>query len=224
MSGRLGFALTLACVSVPLSLAPIIHTPTPPTSLNPKKLLQGMRLVSPRPQAAILAGRLVGRKLAALLIPPSLDSPDVVLGEGVGHIEPVHAVVRAGITVGSPRQPASVILDGDQKAGELAREVILLGHAPIVHLPQPSASINPKKLLQGRRVVTRRRGPAILAGARGLFGKRDIDIMQMIPSLLSERESTVLFMPILLSAIIAEGSIGSIYPFIHRTASINNSL
>ena len=97
----------------------------------------------------------------------------MVLGEHVGHIKPVNAVIRAGIGIRIPKASSreepfedATTLDGAENAGELAREVNLFRHDSIVQHPQPNASLKPenrKTSLQGMRVVTRRRSPAILA-------------------------------------------------------------
>ena len=77
----------------------------------------------------------------------------MVLGEQVGHIKPVNAVIHTGIGIRFPKassweEPFEDVttLDGAENAGELAREVNLFHHAPIVHYPPPNASLNPRKL------------------------------------------------------------------------------
>ena len=80
----------------------------------------------------------------------------MVLSERVRHVQPVNVVVHAGIGIRFPKASSReepfedvTTLDGAENAGELARKVTLLRHVPIVHYPQPSASINPKNFYKG---------------------------------------------------------------------------
>jgi len=55
---------------------------------------------------------------------------NVVFGEGIGHVQPVSAVVHAGVRVRFGVETTTLILDGAENAGELAREVNLFRHCP----------------------------------------------------------------------------------------------
>lgn len=73
-----------------------------------------------------------GRKVATLLLPTSYDGSHVVVCKGIGHIQPVRAVVRAGIPIRSPGHSAAVLFDGVKDEGELAGHVSRFLHAPII--------------------------------------------------------------------------------------------
>jgi len=55
---------------------------------------------------------------------------NMVFGEGIGHIQPVNAVVHAGVPVRFGVDTVALILDGAENAGELARKVIRFRHCP----------------------------------------------------------------------------------------------
>ena len=84
-----------------------------------------------------------GRKVATLLLPTSYDGLHVVVCKRVGHIQPVCAVVRAGIAIGSPRQAAPIVFDGGEERSEARGEVFL--HAPIIPAGAGIASVETEK-------------------------------------------------------------------------------
>jgi hypothetical protein len=67
-------------------------------------------------------------KLATLALPAVYDCLNVIVSERVGHIQPVDAVVRAGIPIGCPAQPASGVVNGKEKSSELAGHMRCLLH------------------------------------------------------------------------------------------------
>ena len=67
------------------------------------------------------------RKLATLVVPTGYDAVDVELGEVVGHLQPVDAVLRARLAIGGPGQAAAVLFDGVEEATEERGEVLLHG-------------------------------------------------------------------------------------------------
>lgn len=53
---------------------------------------------------------------------------NVVFGEGVGHVQPVSAVVHTGVEILVGVETEALILDGAENAGELARQVNRFRH------------------------------------------------------------------------------------------------
>ena len=92
-------------------------------------------------KCGLSSGKTRNRESATFALPTGYDGLNVVVSEGVGHIEPVNAVVCAGIAVGSPRQSAAIVLDGVEKAGELAGRVSRFLHGIILPHFEPIARV-----------------------------------------------------------------------------------
>lgn len=82
------------------------------------------------------------------ILPPTLSGisvfqdANVVFSEGVGHVQPVNAVVHTGVPVRVPKASSgqdsvedAVILDSAEHAGELARKVNLRKVNLFLHCP-----------------------------------------------------------------------------------------
>lgn len=92
------------------------------------------------------------------ILPPTLSGisvfqdANVVFSEGVGHIQPVYAVVYAGVVIRFPQASSgkdsvedTVTLDIAENAGELAREVNLFRHAHIIQARNDTVNKKHKK-------------------------------------------------------------------------------